>query len=100
MTDDQSSTTSEHPTKGQVVAVHIASIAPDVTPQASQNANVTYDITLYGKNGTQQYKNVTPAQARYDCWFYPAPVNAIADVTWVGDKPFFTVLELPVTEDC
>lgn len=96
----QSSSSSEYPPKGQVTAVHIQSIAPGVTPQASQNANVTYDITIYTSNGPQEYKNISPAQARYDCWFYPAPVNAIADVTWVGETPFFEVLELPVTEDC
>lgn len=97
---DQPSKSSAHPDWGLVVAVQIAAPASGVSPQASTNANVTYDLTIYTSNGPLEYKGVSPAQARWDCWFYPAPVNSIADVYWVENTMYFKVLELPVTEDC
>lgn len=90
----------EHPDWGLVTAVHVSNVAPNVTPQASTTPDVKYTITIYTDSGEQVYPEVSPAQARYDCWFYPAPLNAIAKVCWIGETMAFTVLELPVTEDC
>jgi len=90
----------DHPDWGLVTKVYVTNAAPNVTPQASTTPDVKYDITIYGDSGEQLYEQVAPAQARYDCWFYPAPLNAIAKVCWIGETMAFTVLELPVTEDC
>ncbi len=90
----------DRPDWGVVVEAQIEQPEPFNDRIISKNANVTYTIRIYTANETLLLERRVPNQNRWDCWFYPAPVNSIVDVFWFGTTIYFRVDELPVTEDC
>lgn len=85
---------------GVVVARQIEQPDTLAGREVSKNPNVLYSIRVDTTTGPELFTLRAPNQNRYDCWFYPAPINSIAWVAWSGPEMYFTVHEIPATEDC
>jgi hypothetical protein len=89
------------PSYGVVAAVNIPSASSYNGKQVALSPNdATYTIDYASTTGTRTLTNRAPSQARWDCWYYPAPVGAIARLYWVAGVAHITLLELPVTSPC
>jgi hypothetical protein len=67
---------------------------------AALPTDITYDVDYFWGYGKSSIAAASPAQPRHDCLVFPSEAGHPVALHWFGDRCVFTVIEVPVTENC